>query len=343
MKKAIAIILTLVLVLTAVACSSEKAATGTPAASTTETKTETKTEPAKKKVLYSVGTTSVGGVYNTVATAWGQTLEKHSYVNWDVQTTGGAVGNLQLYANGEIDMPMSIAASMLAAQAGGSASFPNPITDLTVLMKVNQGFLHICARTGSGINSIEDLKGRKISTAEPGHSTELLINALFDVLGWDINTDIQSQKLNLQDSVDALADGRIDAMFYLGGWPVAAIQEACVTSGTGYMLSVSDELLAKIHEKYPHIVTGTADAGVFNNEQPINSLACNNFLCASEKMSEDDVYEMVKVLFENASEWQNCHKSVNNLTPANAVEGAPCPVHPGAIKYYKEVGAWSGN
>ena len=303
MKKAIAIILTLVLVLMAVACgsSNKPATTEAPTANANAGK-EATAEPAKKKVLYSVGTTSVGGVYNTVATAWGQTLEKHSYVNWDVQTTGGAVGNLQLYANGEIDMPMSIAASMLAAQAGGSKSFPKPITDLTVLMKVNQGFLHICARTGSGIQSIEDLKGKKISTAEPGHSTELLINALFDILGWDINTDIQSQKLNLQDSVDALADGRIDAMFYLGGWPVAAIQEACVNSGTGYMLSVDQELLNKVHEKYPHIVTGTADAGVFKNEQPINSLACNNFLCASEKMSEDDVYEMVKCLFENASE-----------------------------------------
>ena len=292
----------------------------------------------RQNVTYSVGTTSVGGVYNTVATAWGQTLEKHSYINWDVQVTGGAVGNLQLYANGEIDMPMSIAASMLEAQQGGTESFPDPITDLMVLMKVNQGFLHICVRTGSGINSIEDLKGKRISTAEPGHSTELLVNALFDVLGWDINTDIDAQKLNLQDSVDALADGRIDAMFYLGGWPVAGIQEACVTAGTGYMLSVDEDLLKQINEKYPHIVAASADAGVFNNEEPITSLACNNFLCAPASMSEDDVYEMVKCLFENAEEWQNCHTSVKDLTPKNALEGAPYDAHPGAIKYYQEVG-----
>lgn len=226
MKKAIALILALLMALSLTACGDQS--------SPNENQGDGE---AHQKVTYSVGTTSVGGVYNTVATAWGQTLEKHSYVNWDVQVTGGAVGNLQLYANGELDMPMSIAASMLEAQEGGTKSFPDPITDLTVLMKVNQGFLHICARTGSGINSIEDLKGKKISTAEPGHSTELLINALFDILGWDIDTDIQAQKLNLQDSVDALADGRIDAMFYLGGCPVAGIQEACVTSGTGYKFS----------------------------------------------------------------------------------------------------------
>ena len=327
MKKAIALILALLMALSLTACGDQS--------SPNETQGDGE---AHQKVTYSVGTTSVGGVYNTVATAWGQTLEKHSYVNWDVQVTGGAVGNLQLYANGELDMPMSIAASMLEAQEGGTKSFPDPITDLTVLMKVNQGFLHICARTGSGINSIEDLKGKKISTAEPGHSTELLINALFDILGWDIDTDIQAQKLNLQDSVDALADGRIDAMFYLGGCPVAGIQEACVTSGTGYMLSVNQDILDKIHEKYPHIVTGTADAGVFNNAEPITSLACNNFLCASKDMSEDDVYEMVKCLFENADEWRGCHSSVKDLTPENALEGAPYEAHPGAIRYYKEVG-----
>ena len=167
MKKAIALILALLMALSLTACGDQS--------SPNENQGDGE---AHQKVTYSVGTTSVGGVYNTVATAWGQTLEKHSYVNWDVQVTGGAVGNLQLYANGELDMPMSIAASMLEAQEGGTKSFPDPITDLTVLMKVNQGFLHICARTGSGINSIEDLKGKKISTAEPGHSTELLINAL---------------------------------------------------------------------------------------------------------------------------------------------------------------------
>lgn len=328
MKKVVALALSLIAALSLTACGSNSAASSAAAP----------TPAQNEKVTYSIGTTSVGGVYNTVATAWGQTLEKHSYVNWDVQTTGGAVGNLQLYANGELDMPISLAASMLEAQQGGTKSFPDPITDLTVVVKVNQGFLHIVARTGSGIESIEDLRGRRVSTAEPGHSTELLISALFDVMGMDMQNDINAQKLNLQDSVDALADGRIDAMFYLGGCPVSAIQEACVTSGTGYMLSVDEDIIAQVHQKYPHIVGATADVDVFKNAEPIYTLGCNNFLCAPTDMAEDDVYEMVKVLFENANEWQNCHSSVKDLTPENALDGAPYEAHPGAIKYYKEVG-----
>lgn len=329
MKKMMSLVLVLVMTLVLVAC-------GTPAGPTSGSAGEAE----KKKVTYSVGTTSVGGVYNTVATAWGQTLEKHSYVNWDVQTTGGAVGNLQLFANGEIDMPMSLAAVMIEAAQGGTKAFPNPVS-FSALMKINQGFLHIVARQGSGIQSIEDLKGKSISTAEPGHSTEMLINALFDILGWDIEKDIKAQKLNLQDSIDALADGRIDAMFYLGGCPVAGVQEACVTSGTGYILSVDQSIIDQVTAKYPHIITGTAKEGVFNNTEPVTSLACNNFLCVSPEMSEDDVYEMVKCIFENIDEWKNAHSSVNNLTVENALDGCPCDVHPGAIRYYKEVGAWS--
>lgn len=290
-----------------------------------------------QKVTYSVGTTSVGGVYNTVATAWAQTLERHSYINWDVQTTGGAVGNLQLYGNGEIDMPMSIAASMLEATQGGTKSFPKPL-DFTALMKVNQGFLHIIARKDSGIKDITDLKGKVVSTAEPGHSTEMLINALFDILGYDINTDIKAQRLNLQDSVDALADARIDAMFYLGGCPVASIQEACVNTGSGYILSIDSSIIDKVHKKYSHIVKAVANVGVFNNTEPVTTLGCNNFLCASRKMSENDVYETVKCLFENAQEWRECHSSVKDLSPQNALEGCPVDVHPGAIRYYKELG-----
>ena len=295
---------------------------------------------ASKSYNLAVGTTSVGGVYNTVATAWSQSIERHlPNVRWDVQTTGGSVGNMQLYGNGELDLPMALGITMVDAMKGGTRSFPNAL-EFNSITVVNQGYFHIVARTGSGIEKLEDLKDRKVSTGEPGHSTESVFALLCDGLGWNMDTDIKRQRLNLQDSVDALSDGRIDAMIYMGGCPVAAIQEACVTSKTGYMISVDPELLKKVTDKYSYVVAAEAAPGIFNNEKPVNSLGCNNFLVCSPKMDEELVYQMVKTILNNVDEWHGCHSSVKNLVPQNACLGSPVPFHPGAVRYFKEVGVW---
>ncbi|GHV44028.1 hypothetical protein FACS1894204_00390 [Synergistales bacterium] len=327
-KKTFTLFLAMALTLALTVCG------GTPAGASTAD------EFAKTKYNLSVGTTSVGGIYNLVATAWSQTIQKHlSNVNWDVQVTGGSVGNMQLYANGELDLPMALAVTMVEAKAGGNRSFPNALAFDSICV-INQGFFHIVASTKSGIKTIEDLKGKRISTAEPGHSTESVAMTLFDIMGWDIETDISRQRLNLQDSVDALSDGRIDAMFYMGGAPVTAVQEACLTAGTGYMISVDPAIIEKISKKYSYIVLGAAPVGMFKNEQPVTSLACNNFLCCSPDMDEELVYNMTKAIFDNCAEWQGSHSSVANLVADNACSGSPTDFHPGAIRYFKEVGAW---
>jgi hypothetical protein len=287
-----------------------------------------------------VGTTSVGGTYNLVATAWTQSISKqYSNLIFDVQVTGGAVGNLQLFANGELDLPLSLAMTMVEAREGGTDSFPDPVY-VEALTAMFPGALHIVASTNSGITSLEDIKGKSVSIGEIGHSTIDVTSALFEAMGIDIEKDIKASRLNLMDSVDALSDGRIDVMIYQGGITVPPIVEATTTTGKGVLLSVSDELIEKTNQINPAIAKVTIPAGSYDNEEDMNTVGAWNFVLCDPSMDEELVYHIVKGIWDNHDEWRDNVGCLRTLTPELACSNCPVDFHPGAIRYFKEIGAW---
>lgn len=333
LRRGLAIILTSSMLLCSTACS-DTSANSVPAPGSLPS-------PPEKSYNLRIGTTGVGGVYYLVGTAWAQTLAKHRpNVKLNVEITGGAVGNLQLFGTGELDLPMSISNVIVEAEGGGTQSFPHPI-HTNAITAINQGALHIVASKSSGIQSIEDIRGKRVSTGEPGHSTEVIAQALLEALGIDAETDINRQRLNLTDSMDALADGRCDLVFYMGGAPVPAVQEATTTAGTGRLIPVDSAVLDRVHELYPYLVAGAIPAETCGNPEPSPTVCATNLLLCSPEMEDELVYTIVKTIHDNAAEWRGAHSSVAGLTPETAVVGSPVDFHPGAIRYYKEKGVWA--
>lgn len=287
-----------------------------------------------------IGTTGVTGVYYLVGTAFSQTMAKYyPSIKLNVEVTSGSIGNLQMLGSKDLDLGIALANVIVSATKGETESFPKPI-ELQALSIVNQGVVHIMVAKDSGIKTIDDLKGKKIATGEPGAVAEVSARAILEAKGIDIEKDCTWQRIGFADSMDAISDGRTDAIIYQAGVPVPSIVEAATNTKSVELLSLDDDIADKIISKITFLVKTTIPAGTYGNEEPIATIGSPNVLVCRPDLPEDVAYNMVKTLFDNTADWQASHSSVKELNAETAVEGSPIDFHPGAIKYFKEVGAW---
>ena len=188
-----------------------------------------------------------------------------------------------------------------------------------------------------GINTVSDLKGKTICVGDVGSGTE--INA-WQVLGAAGLTkdDVNAVNGSFQDGVDQLKDGKIDAAFTVAGAPTTAIVDYATTN-TLNLVSLSDDELAAIQEAYPFLIRDDLAAGTYTGQDAdVTCVAIQATLVASEELSEDVVYEFVKAMFDNKDALTEGHAKFGFLDPEAASAGATVTMHPGAEKYYKEVG-----
>ena len=188
-----------------------------------------------------------------------------------------------------------------------------------------------------GINTVSDLKGKTICVGDVGSGTE--INA-WQVLGAAGLTkdDVNAVNGSFQDGVDQLKDGKIDAAFTVAGAPTTAIVDYATTN-TLNLVSLSDDELAAIQEAYPFLIRDDLAAGTYTGQDAdVTCVAIQATLVASEELSEDVVYEFVKAMFDNKDALTKGHAKFGFLDPETASAGATVTMHPGAEKYYKEIG-----
>ncbi|MFZ7101586.1 MAG: TAXI family TRAP transporter solute-binding subunit [Peptococcaceae bacterium] len=284
-----------------------------------------------------LGTTNVGGTYYLMGTAYSQTMSKFQPdVKLNVEVTGGAVDNLKLLANGDIDLGMAFA--VVTKQAvEGVGPFKKP-TQYRALTAVNLGRQHIITAKGSGIKTLRDLKGKRVSTGEPGNSAEIVAAATLEAVGIDIDKDIIRQRSNLTDTMDAIADGRCDAAFYTAGIGVPSIVEATTTSDKAVLIGIDEETIDKIVSKYSHFVKTEIPKGAYGNNEVLPTIGAANHLLTTPDLPEEVAYKIVSTLFENRDDWINAHSSGQEQTLEFAVKGSPVDYHSGALRYYKEKG-----
>ena len=188
----------------------------------------------------------------------------------------------------------------------------------------------------SSINSIADLKGKTVSVGDAGSGTEFNARQLLDAYGLSFN-DIKVQNLSFGDSAEALKDGKIDAFFCVAGAPTTAVVELATTNSI-HVLSVDEDKMKVLQSKYPFYTEYKIPAGTYKGvDNEVTSAAVKATFIVSDKLDEDTVYQMTKAIFENKS--KIAHAKAEQLDPKFAVEGITIPFHPGAQKYYKEVGA----
>jgi TRAP transporter TAXI family solute receptor len=286
-----------------------------------------------------IATGGTAGVYYPLGNGLAKIFPKHiSYTSVTAQATGGSVENLKLIVEGKADIAFALADTVWDGYKGFNQFKDNKVPVLTMAV-VYPASNHIVTIEGRGINKVADLKGRRISTGAAGSGTELFALRVLEASGLDPDKDVIREKLGAGESAAALKDKKIDAFFWLGGVPTAAVTDLASSAGVKIKLIDHSLLLPKIANKYgPLYTTGEIPANAYLG-QTKKSRIINvwNLLVVNKKADEKLVYDLTKTLFEAKDELVAVHKEAANLKLEDQPRGgSPIPFHPGARRYLKE-------
>ena len=297
-----------------------------------------------KTLRLSIATGGTGGIFYVFGGGIAAVISKHvPGVEATAEVTAASVDNCKLIMARKVDLGFILADNAHEAISGIEKFKSTGKIPLRALAVLYPAVSHIVTVEGSGIDKIQDLKGKRVSLGAPGSGSEALALKILEALGLDINRDIRRERLSVAESAGALKDRKIDAFFWGGGIPTAAVLDLAATPGVKIKLIAHDDLLEKLNKKYGPVyyrlvIPKETYPGM---TQPVPVIAQGNMLVCHEKLEEKVAYEILKAIFENREELKLIHKEADKLTPENAVVGSPIPFHPGAIQYYKERKVWS--
>jgi uncharacterized protein len=199
---------------------------------------------------------------------------------------------------------------------------------------------HVVVKADSGIRSIKDLKGKRVSTGSPNSGTEVIADRIFKANGLDWLKDVTRERLGVGESADALKDGKIDAFFWSGGLPTAGVLELAATPGQRIALLPHDDIVPQLVSQYgPLYVAATIPAGVYPGvDRDVKVSAVPNVLVAHRDSPPELVFNILRTLFDRKADLVAVHPAAKELDLKTASTGSPAEYHPGAIRYYKEKG-----
>jgi TRAP transporter TAXI family solute receptor len=293
--------------------------------------------PQKTNLILATGGTS--GTYYPFGGAMAQIFNsKIENMNVTAQATGASVENLKLIGKKEAELAIVQNDMTDYAYNGTEAFAEGKIENVRAIATLYPEVIQIVASKDSGINSLQDIKGKKFSVGAPGSGVEANARQIFEVLGMTYN-DFSANYLSFSESADAYKDKHINGFLFVSGIPNAAIQDITATSELKF-ISISDDVIKKIIEKYPFYTEYIIPAGTYKGQDAdVKTVAINATLVVGAEVSENVAYNLTKALFENQEELAQAHAKGKELSLESAVQGISVPFHPGAEKYYKEVGA----
>ena len=277
------------------------------------------------------------GTYYAYGTAMAQLLGEKTGVKFTVESTGASKANIQLIAAGDVQMAI-VQNDVMAYAYEGTDLFAGEATkDFLSMAGLYTEVCQIIANPKSGIESIEDLRGKRVSVGDAGSGVEFNAAQILEAYGITF-VDIQKQNLSFAASADAIKNNQIDAFFCTAGAPTTAITELATTHDIT-VLEVDEAHAAQLQSMYPFYVRYPIPAGTYNGVAEEKwTVAVKATLIVSAKLSEDTVYKLTKALFENQPDLLIAHAKAAELNTKSATESITVPFHPGALKYYKEVG-----
>lgn len=293
--------------------------------------------PQKTNLILATGGTS--GTYYPFGGAMAQIFNsKIENMNVTAQSTGASVENLKLIGKKEAELAI-VQNDMTDYAYNGLESFKDgKIENVRAVATLYPEVIQIVASENSGINTMQDIKGKKFSVGAPGSGVEANARQILDVLGMTYN-DFAANYLSFSESADSLKDKHIDGFLFMSGIPNAAIQDTATTSNLKFV-SLPDDVVKQLTTKYPFFTEFIIPAGTYKGQDTdVKTVAVKATLIVGAEVSEKVVYDITKALFENQPELATGHAKGKELNLQDAVQGISVPFHPGAEKYFKEVGA----
>lgn len=298
---------------------------------------------AQAKSFVTIGSGSTTGLYYPTAVGIAKIITDSDIgIGANARSTGGSVYNARAVENGQLQMALAQNNILYYAYNGtGIEAFKGkPTKDLRGLATLYPEMVHILVRKDSGIHGIQDLKGKRVNVGDIGSSTEQDVKNLLSIYGMKLSDLGSAVRSSAGQAVGLLRDGKIDAMFYSVGLGSSAITEAAQTAPIT-LISLSKDTLAKLHAQYPFYTAFTIPAKTYPGiDKDVHTVTFKATLFASKSMSSDEVYKIMNTLFDKKRDAFYNDIANPNLKKYfkldNALEGMSIPLHPGAVKFYKE-------
>ncbi|SNS31720.1 hypothetical protein SAMN05216276_1007135 [Streptosporangium subroseum] len=249
------------------------------------------------------------------------------------EATGASVENIQRVVRGDSDIAFTLADSAADAVAGkGSFTSPQPIR---AIARLYDNYTQVAATTESGVKSIADLKGKRVSTGSPNSGTEVIALRLLKAAGLDPDKDVTRQSLGLPESVQGIKDGNLDALVWSGGLPTPGITDLVTSLGDKVSFVPLDGVLPAMQGEHgPVYATGTIAKDIYKTPADVSTIAVPNLLVVNEKMDPALAESLAKLLFDHKADLEKVHPAAKEITRDNAPKTDPVPLHDGARKYY---------
>jgi TRAP transporter TAXI family solute receptor len=289
-----------------------------------------------------IATGGTGGVYYPMGGGMANMLSKYvPGVQATARVTGGSVDNLKLIHSKQSEVALVMVDAALDALKGVDKFKGNPV-EVRTLMVLYPNRMHVVSVEGRGIEKMSDLKGKRVSTGSPGSATEVMAFRVIEAAGLDRDKDMKRERLGVAESTNAIKDGKIDAYFWVGGLPTAAVTDLAASPGIKIKLVDHTEVVDKMNAKYGNLyTTGVIPPKTYPGQDKDNKIAVvQNILVANASMPDKTAYDIVKTFIEKQPELVAVHREASSITLQNQVtKNSPIPWHPGAVKYLKEKGA----
>jgi TRAP transporter TAXI family solute receptor len=298
-------------------------------------------EPQTKTVRLSIATGGTGGVYYPLGGGMATVISKYvPNAEATAEVTAGSVDNCKLLQTGKADLALIMADIGYDAWKGLGRFKPSGAIPIRTIAVVYSNYMHFVTTEGSGIKSVSDLRGKRVSTGSPGSGTEVKTMRVLESYGIDGEKDIKRERLSVAESAGAQKDRKIDAFTWDGGLPTAAVLDIAATPGIRVRILNNADHLDKLLQKYGPVYfkLPIPKATYPGMDADVQVVCVANLLICHEKMDAGLAFNILKALIEHQPELVMVHKEAQNFTLANAPVGSSLPLHPGAIKYFQEKG-----
>ncbi|MEJ8548676.1 TAXI family TRAP transporter solute-binding subunit [Brevibacillus borstelensis] len=332
MKKMLAILSSTLLVLTVAACggpSSPAAGTGGEASGG---------GGGAEQKFQTIATGGSSGPYYTIGGAMSKIYKEKLGYNASVQSTGASVENINLLKTKKADLAF-VMSDVTSFAYEGQENFKDSgaIKELRAMAGLYLNYVQVVTLKDRNIKSITDLKGKRVGVGAPNSGVE--VNARMVLAGHGITyNDIKADYLSYAEAIEQLKNNAIDAAFVTSGLPNSTVIDLMTTKDVE-IVPIKKEDVDKMAEKFPFFVSTEIPAGLYKNDQPIQTAAIRNIMLVRSDFSDEQVYKLTKTFFENIDALKEAHSAAKDIDVKEAGKNLVVPLHPGAEKYYKEAGA----
>ena len=275
-----------------------------------------------------IATGNSTGVYFVLGGGLASLISANTPLRTTAAETGASVQNIQQLVAGQYDIAFSLADSAADAVRGQGA-FTGP-QDVKALARIYSNYTHVVVQRASGIRTMADFRGKRISTGSPNSGTEVIANRLLQAAGLDPATDVAAQRLDLGKTVDAMKDGSIDGFVWSGGLPTGGVTDLFTSAGDRVEFLAIADLLPKLKEINPVYAEGTVPAATYKTPADVRTVVVPNLLLVRSDFPAGNACAITKLMFERKADLEKVHPAAKELDPKVAADTAPVELAPGA-------------